>query len=672
MPSSVHRVNRLRAVLLAALIGCGLSSPAGAQTLEIRLYTVDGGGGTTSTGGVFSVGGTIGQPDSGAPMNGGVFTVNGGFWGSAIASVHADLVIVKSDSADPVLPGTTFSYQLAVSNTGPGPASDLVVSDTLPTEVAFVSVSGANWSCSETGGVITCTLPGLSPGDAPVIVIDVTAPGGGATLSNTAEVSTSATDPITANNTDGETTGVLAAADLSISNWGDPGPVPPGAPVSYILDVTNTGPDAAASVTVEDTLPTGSMFQSASGNDWTCGESGGVVTCTLGSVASGTAADPITVVITPPDVSGLMTNWSYVDSSTYDPVTANNSDPATTEVDATPPQVVLVGSAADTGNGRIDAGESTRTAITQITTIFSEQVADPPGDTDPDDVTNPANYLLLASGGDGLFATTDCAGGVDPSDLQVPVDQVFFDEPSTTAFVLLAGGGASLPMERYRLLVCGSTSIVDLVGQALDGDGDGAGGDDHALDFTVLSSNLLLNPNFDGDLGHWTVTSPAPGEINHAWQDADGIATSGAARIVNTSGPGGLFTLQQCVSTAAGQFHRLGALIRTAGTTPGAPIATGVVDFFTGVDCSGSVAASLPTGTITGDTAGLWENDLGGLVQAPAGTQSASVRLVLDAGASPDFTTDIDNTHFFDSGFFADDFESGDTSGWSNATGGTP
>ena len=30
----VHRVNRLRAVLLAALIGCGLLSPAGAQTRE--------------------------------------------------------------------------------------------------------------------------------------------------------------------------------------------------------------------------------------------------------------------------------------------------------------------------------------------------------------------------------------------------------------------------------------------------------------------------------------------------------------------------------------------------------------------------------------------------------------------------------------------------------------
>lgn len=41
--------------------------------------TVDGGGGT-STGGVYSVTGTIGQPDAGAPMTGGNYSVTGGFW----------------------------------------------------------------------------------------------------------------------------------------------------------------------------------------------------------------------------------------------------------------------------------------------------------------------------------------------------------------------------------------------------------------------------------------------------------------------------------------------------------------------------------------------------------------------------------------------------------------
>lgn len=46
---------------------------------------MDDGGGGTSTGGVFSVTGTIGQPDAGT-MSGGNFALVGGFW-SVIAAV---------------------------------------------------------------------------------------------------------------------------------------------------------------------------------------------------------------------------------------------------------------------------------------------------------------------------------------------------------------------------------------------------------------------------------------------------------------------------------------------------------------------------------------------------------------------------------------------------------
>jgi len=52
---------------------------ATAQSYSIDWYTIDGGGGT-STGGVYSVSGTIGQPDAGGPMTGGNFTLSGGFW----------------------------------------------------------------------------------------------------------------------------------------------------------------------------------------------------------------------------------------------------------------------------------------------------------------------------------------------------------------------------------------------------------------------------------------------------------------------------------------------------------------------------------------------------------------------------------------------------------------
>jgi hypothetical protein len=43
-------------------------------------WTVDGGGGNASTGGGFSLDGTIGQPDAGTSSDG-TYTLAGGYWG---------------------------------------------------------------------------------------------------------------------------------------------------------------------------------------------------------------------------------------------------------------------------------------------------------------------------------------------------------------------------------------------------------------------------------------------------------------------------------------------------------------------------------------------------------------------------------------------------------------
>ena len=56
------------------------STTAFAQTnYTVDWFTIDDGGGT-STGGVYTVTGTIGQPDAGS-MSGGIYTLQGGFWG---------------------------------------------------------------------------------------------------------------------------------------------------------------------------------------------------------------------------------------------------------------------------------------------------------------------------------------------------------------------------------------------------------------------------------------------------------------------------------------------------------------------------------------------------------------------------------------------------------------
>ena len=69
----------LNKTCLGLVCAFGLAISAFAQTYSIDWSTIDGGGGT-STGGVYSVSGTIGQPDAGGPMTNGQYSVTGGFW----------------------------------------------------------------------------------------------------------------------------------------------------------------------------------------------------------------------------------------------------------------------------------------------------------------------------------------------------------------------------------------------------------------------------------------------------------------------------------------------------------------------------------------------------------------------------------------------------------------
>ena len=64
---------------IALLFSLLLPAVSFAQQYSIDWYKVAGGGGT-STGGVYSVSGTIGQHDAGGPMTGGNYSLTGGFW----------------------------------------------------------------------------------------------------------------------------------------------------------------------------------------------------------------------------------------------------------------------------------------------------------------------------------------------------------------------------------------------------------------------------------------------------------------------------------------------------------------------------------------------------------------------------------------------------------------
>jgi hypothetical protein len=78
-------------IFVLAVLGSALSlAQSQGGDFEITKSTIDNGGGT-STGGEFSLIGTIGQPDANPQTSaGGEFLLAGGFWANATGEIFAD------------------------------------------------------------------------------------------------------------------------------------------------------------------------------------------------------------------------------------------------------------------------------------------------------------------------------------------------------------------------------------------------------------------------------------------------------------------------------------------------------------------------------------------------------------------------------------------------------
>ena len=98
------------------LLALLLPPVAWAQTYSIDWFTIDGGGGT-STGGVYSVSGTIGQPDAGS-ASGGSYSLIGGFWSVVLVQqTGLPMLSIARAGTNVVIswPTSTDSYALQVS-----------------------------------------------------------------------------------------------------------------------------------------------------------------------------------------------------------------------------------------------------------------------------------------------------------------------------------------------------------------------------------------------------------------------------------------------------------------------------------------------------------------------------------------------------------------------------
>src|SRR5262249_35162823 len=137
------------------------------------------------------------------------------------ASSLADLSIDVTDSADPVSPGTPFTYTLRVRNSGPANAAAVTLSDVLPAGVTLNATATPQGSCTSAAGQVTCSL-GTVASDATVdVTLNVTAVQPGL-LSNTGFVASSTLDAAPENNVDSELTMVGTVAPCAAPTFSGP------------------------------------------------------------------------------------------------------------------------------------------------------------------------------------------------------------------------------------------------------------------------------------------------------------------------------------------------------------------------------------------------------------------------------------------------------------------
>jgi hypothetical protein len=119
---------------IAVFAFTGLTTSA--QQYEIPWFKIAGGGGMQSTGGVYSISGTIGQHDAGGPATNGPYSLTSGFWSLyALQSPGAPTLSIRLTTTNTAQvswpsPSTGWSLQVNTNIAGtfwvapPEPLSD--------------------------------------------------------------------------------------------------------------------------------------------------------------------------------------------------------------------------------------------------------------------------------------------------------------------------------------------------------------------------------------------------------------------------------------------------------------------------------------------------------------------------------------------------------------------
>ena len=267
--------------------------------------------------------------------------------------------------------GGTATYTLIVVNVGPSVASNVTVSDALPTGLSLVSaslVSGGSFSFTTSTAGVTASVALMPVGTtvfALNVNIDVTASG---TVTNVASATTTTPDTNNANNTSSVSSRVLGA-DVQVFKFGPPTLTAAGT-ATYTLVLVNAGPSVAANVTLTDVMPLGLTLLGASmtvPGSLSLTISPETLSGFVPVLRPGTVTVNLTVQVNY-TATGTITNVVTATSTTADPSPTNNIASVTSLVKEVESGVILVNK---TGNKTVaEVGDSVQYTIRTRNTIF--------------------------------------------------------------------------------------------------------------------------------------------------------------------------------------------------------------------------------------------------------------------------------------------------------------
>jgi uncharacterized repeat protein (TIGR01451 family) len=329
------------------------------------------------------------------------------------------------DDPEPVVAGSYLTYTLHVSSTGPSDANGVVLTDSLPAQVTFVTATfGTDFCNEESPRTVVCQLGDMPVGsDATVTILTLVEPGASGQIVNTAVVK--AEDG--AESEVGETTFVRGVADLAVFSSTAPNPVIAGQSLTYTVVVSNRGPSLATQVELKNSRPSAITLKSGPG----CSQSAAFITCNLGNLAAGTTTTVTFVVDVGPAATGeLLSTASALSNNTDDPDDSNNAAETITQIEV----VSDLGIDKSASSAEVLAGEK----LTYTLTISNSGPSEATG-VQVSDVLSTGVSLLSAeaSQGDcGLLNPVLCDLGTIPFNASATVTMVVDVLPSTTGVLL--------------------------------------------------------------------------------------------------------------------------------------------------------------------------------------------------------------------------------------------